>query len=24
MKITELWDIAAEAPQDSPNQHGMF
>jgi predicted SnoaL-like aldol condensation-catalyzing enzyme len=24
MKIIELWDIAAEAPKDSPNQHGMF
>jgi predicted SnoaL-like aldol condensation-catalyzing enzyme len=24
MRIAELWDIAAEAPQDSPNEHGMF
>ena len=23
-KIVELWDIAVEAPADSPNQHGMF
>lgn len=24
MRIVELWDIAVEEPQDSPNQHGMF
>jgi predicted SnoaL-like aldol condensation-catalyzing enzyme len=23
-KIVELWDIAVEAPPDSPNVHGMF
>jgi len=23
-KIVELWDIAVEAPPDSPNEHGMF
>jgi len=23
-KIAELWDVATEAPQDSPNQNGMF
>lgn len=22
--IVELWDIAVEEPQDSPNEHGMF
>jgi predicted SnoaL-like aldol condensation-catalyzing enzyme len=22
--IVELWDIALEEPQDSPNEHGMF
>jgi predicted SnoaL-like aldol condensation-catalyzing enzyme len=24
MRIAELWDIAVEAPPDSPNEHGMF
>jgi predicted SnoaL-like aldol condensation-catalyzing enzyme len=24
MRIVELWDIAMEAPQDSPNEHGLF
>lgn len=23
-KIVELWDVAVEAPPDSPNEHGMF
>ncbi|HEX5701702.1 MAG TPA: hypothetical protein VFX97_00625 [Pyrinomonadaceae bacterium] len=23
-RITELWDVAMEAPQDSPNENGMF
>ena len=23
-KIVELWDVAQEAPADSPNQHGLF
>ena len=23
-KIAELWDVAMEAPQDSPNENGMF
>jgi predicted SnoaL-like aldol condensation-catalyzing enzyme len=23
-KIVELWDVAQEAPADSPNQYGMF
>jgi predicted SnoaL-like aldol condensation-catalyzing enzyme len=23
-RIAELWDVAMEAPQDSPNGHGMF
>ena len=23
-EIAELWDVAMEAPQDSPNEHGMF
>lgn len=23
-KIQELWDVAQEAPADSPNQYGMF
>lgn len=23
-RVAELWDIAIEAPQDSPNQYGMF
>jgi predicted SnoaL-like aldol condensation-catalyzing enzyme len=24
MRIVELWDIAMEAPPDSPNEYGMF
>ena len=24
MRIVELWDIGMEAPQDSPNAHGLF
>lgn len=23
-RIAELWDVAMEAPQDSPNENGMF
>jgi len=23
-KIVELWDVAVEAPRESPNEHGMF
>jgi len=23
-KIVELWDVAVEAPADSPNEHGLF
>ena len=23
-QIAELWDVATEAPRDSPNEHGMF
>ena|ERR1700741_272948 len=23
-RIVELWDIGMQAPQDSPNQHGLF
>ena len=23
-QIAELWDVATEAPQDSPNENGMF
>jgi predicted SnoaL-like aldol condensation-catalyzing enzyme len=23
-KVAELWDVAMEAPQDSPNKNGMF
>jgi predicted SnoaL-like aldol condensation-catalyzing enzyme len=23
-RVVELWDIAMEAPAESPNQHGLF
>jgi len=23
-RIAELWDIAVQEPEDSPNQHGLF
>ena len=23
-RIAELWDVAMEAPEDTPNEHGMF